>query len=181
MFEIADEYAKSRGISTHPIHQTFESLKEDLEELPNKYRFVSLGLTFTNYKPNEILKILEEIAGSKGTFFITVQLRDRVDMRKIQKAYKEVIAPKMLPSKLALVGLDFEKDITSIEVTDKVEIYATLRNVSSELERVGVQKGDKLLLLRSYRYTLEQLKKTLSNYNVEYFDEGSQFIGCLIK
>ena len=180
MLNIANDYAKNRGFKTYPLHQTFENLDVDLQDLPNVYRFVSLGLTFTNYEPKKILKILNKIIALNGSLFITAQLRERVNMSEIQKIYSEVIAT-MLPNKLNLVNVNFEQDIANIEVTDGVEIYARLKNISPELKAIGVQSGDKLLLLRSYRYELKELKETLKGYEVEYYDEGGQFAGCLIR
>lgn len=181
MLDIADTYAKQRGFKTHPIHQTFEHATAEIKELDSDFRFVSLGMTFANYKAQQILAILDKTTNKNGTSFITVQMRDRVDIEKIKKIYTESVSRHMLHNKIKLIGLNPETDIVGIEANDKVEVVGTVKNTNPMLDQLGIKPGDRMLLLRSYRFSYEELEDTLKDYDTHYYDEGKEFIGCVIN
>lgn len=108
--KMAESHATSQGIPVRRVKASFEELPEALGEstIP---RFVSLGLTFSNYAPQEILKLLTDIAGPNGFVFINAQMRDRVDMVELQKVYQED-AVRLVDDKVRLIGLDPFTDIS---------------------------------------------------------------------
>lgn len=181
MLDVANTFAINAGFKTYPIHNTFENVVGILDGLNSDYRFISLGLTFINYEPDKILNILKKAADNNGSVFITAHIRERLDMETVRKTYESSVAKDMINGKLRLVGIDPETDIDNVEVTDEIKIYVTLKNTNPTLEKLGVDVGDKLFVLRSYRYSLDELKEILSGYGVDYYDDDTEFIACVIK
>lgn len=155
----AAKYATVQHVEVSPIQSSFEELPEKFSE-GTTARFVSLGLTFANYEPQQILRLLGAIAGRGGYIFIDAQIRDRVDMEKIVHAYAKD-ARVLADSKLKLLGLDPENDILDRQTSDGVQAWYTLKNSNNELEAKGIVVGDKLLMLQSLRHTKESLEKIL--------------------
>ena len=86
--KLAREHSEKEGIPVKTLQASFEELPEILGE-PILPRFVNIGLTFSNYNPQEILNLMKNIAGKGGYIFINSQMRDRVDMIALHKVYAE--------------------------------------------------------------------------------------------
>jgi len=67
--DMAVAHAKDRGILTKPVRASFEELTTVLQK-SNSPRFISLGLTYSNYKPQEVLKLLADIAGNVTDMYL---------------------------------------------------------------------------------------------------------------
>lgn len=178
---LAKENAQKQGIETKPLKAAFEEVAGILGE-SNIPRFVNIGLTFSNYEPAIIFDLLKNIAGKDGYMFINTQMRDRVDMKMLHDAYVED-AVTLADDKLNLIGLDPLKDVTPREVDDGFRVWCSVINSNKELENVGIQTGDKLLVFQSIRYTLEQLESELLKTGMHYklFDTGQSFVAVLIR
>ena len=177
--EMAESHATSQGIPVQKVKTSFEELPEVLGE-STVTRFVSIGLTFSNYAPQEILKLLTNIAGANGFVFINAQMRDRVDMVELQKVYQED-AVRLLDDKVRLIGLDPFTDISPRIADDGFRVSCLVINSNSVLESIGITSGDKLIVFQSLRYTKESLESELAQYTHESFDTGSSFIGTIVK
>ncbi len=177
--EMAESHATSQGIPVRKVKASFEELPEVLGE-PVVPRFVSIGLTFSNYAPQEIIELLTKIAGSNGYAFINAQMRDRVDMDELQKVYQEDVV-KLVDDKVQLIGLDPIQDITPRLMDDGFRLSCFILRSNKELEDLGINSGDKMIVFQSLRYTKESLESELANYAHESFDMGSSFIGTIIK
>lgn len=177
--DMAESHATAQGIPVRKVKASFEELPEVLGEVTIP-RFVSLGLTFSNYAPQEILKLLTEIAGPNGFVFINAQMRNRVDMVELQKVYQED-AVRLVDDKVRLIGLDPFTDISPRIADDGFRVWCEIINSNSSLEGVGIQSGDKLMVFQSLRYTKESLESELTKFNHESFDIGGSFIGTIIK
>lgn len=177
--DLAVNYAVRQGLSTNPLQVSFEELPARLKKssIP---RFVSLGLTYSCYKPEVVLRILRAIAGEKGIVFIDSQIRDRVDMDQIQKIYD---AHWMASVKIRLLGLDPERDVDRWWVDDGVRGWCTLRRTTPELKRRGIVTGTRLLLFYSLRPTRESLNKDISQIFSSYvlLDTDGPFVGVLLS
>ena len=178
--EAAASSAAGRGIAVQPILSPFEDLATKLET-GERPRFVSLGLTYSNYPPETILSMLAAIAGPGGYAFVEVQLRERVDMAAITNAYQRDIAT-LSSLKLALLGIEHEGDVESYVCDDAVRMWAVLRNIPPQLEAVGVKRGDKLMTFMSLRPTLEQFEADIVKHfrSYELLDAEQPFVGALI-
>lgn len=177
--DIAESYALKQGIVVRKIRASFEELPELLGK-SSVPRFVSIGLTFSNYAPQDILNLLRNIAGENGYVFINAQIRDRVDMVALGKVYKDDIA-NIIDHKVKLIDLDPAQDITPGLADDGVRVSCFVLRSSKVLEKIGVKSGDKLVVFQSLRYTKDSLENELQNLNHESFDTGSSFIGTIIR
>ncbi|MDQ5962621.1 MAG: hypothetical protein QG653_428 [Patescibacteria group bacterium] len=177
--DLAESHATTQGISVKRIKASFEELPQ-LLGTSIKPRFVSLGLTFSNYAPQEILKLLKSVAGENGFIFINTQIRDRVDMIALQKVYQDD-AVHLVDDKVRLIGLDPIGDITPRLADDGFRVSCFILQNNKSLEEIGIQNGDKLVVFQSLRYTKDSLTNELQNFNHELFDTGSSFIGTIIK
>lgn len=177
--DIAESHASRQGFFVRRMKASFEELPELLSKsaIP---RFVSIGLTFSNYAPQDILKLLADIAGENGYAFINAQIRGRVDMVELQKVYQDD-AIHLVDDKVRLIGLDPVQDITPRLADDGFRVSCFVLQSNKHLEDIGVKSGDTLIVFQSLRYTTESLENELRGYNHESFDTGSSFIGTIIK
>ncbi|MDB5266821.1 MAG: uncharacterized protein JWN89_636 [Parcubacteria group bacterium] len=179
--KLAEQHAIDQGIPVSTIQSSFEEAAEVLGE-GSVPRFVNIGLTFSNYEPQVILKLLKTIAGKGGFVFINSQMRDRLDINSLQRVYAED-ALTLADDKLKLVGLDPNADVTPRKADDAIKVWCSVIKPSLDLETIGVVEGDKLLVFQSLRYTPEKLKEELekASENYQVFDTGASFIAGLIK
>ncbi len=182
--EKAAESARLKfDLETKPLNCSFEELEQILNKENNTVqRFVSLGLTFSNFGSQEILKLLSGIAGKKGFIFINSQIRNRVDMTKLTAIYNED-AKVMGINKLKLLGVNTENENLEMVTDDSVKVWYTIKNVPERLAKMGVKRGDKFLVFQSLRPSQESLKEDLDKSGLEYeqLDTGSSFVGTLLK
>ena len=177
--DIAESHALKQGIQVAKMKSSFEELPELLANLPIP-RFVSLGLTFSNYAAQDILELLKNIAGKDSYIFINAQMRDRVDMIELQKVYQDD-ATHLVDDKVKLIGLDPVHDITPRLVDDGFQASCFVLKSNKTLEDLGIKNGDKLIVFQSVRYTKDSLEVELHNFDHVSFDTGGSFIGTIIK
>lgn len=180
--DMAANHAEKQYITAESVRASFEELPDILQK-SDKPRFVSLGLTYSNYKPQAILKLLADIADSNGYVFIHSQIRERVDIERLMEVYgKDVVS--IGTAKLKLIGLDAQEDVEDLHANEGIEIWCTLKRVTPRLAEMGLKAGDKILLFQSLRPSMENLKQDLdeagfSNYTM--FDVGESFVGILLE
>lgn len=177
--DIAESHATNQGIQVKRMRAAFEEMPE-LLGIPTIPRFVSLGLTFSNYNAKDIIGLLKNIAGKNGFVFINTQIRDRVDMIELQKVYQDD-AIHLVDDKMQLIGLDPIQDITPRIADDGFLVSCFVLRSNKALEEIGIKNGDKLIVFQSIRYTKETLEELLINDNHVLFDTGSSFIASVIK
>jgi hypothetical protein len=179
--KLSDKYVSSQGIRVNPLRTSFEELPERLGKASTQ-RFASLGLTFSNYAPEKILRLLKSIVGEKGYAFINAQIRNRIDMEELQNAYSGDTY-KVFEPKIELLGLSPQEDVSSRETDDGIRVWYTLKNSNEKLEAKGVARGDKLLVFQSLRYNKESLEKEIAAVFPEHtlYDTEKSFIGALLK
>ena len=177
---MAVSHAEAQKITTKPIRASFEELPSVLQK-SDKPRFVSLGFTYSNYKPQEILKLLADVADSDGYVFINSQIRERVDIGRLAEIYGEDV---LSIAKLKLLGLDAEVDIEDLHANEDIQMWCTLKKVTPRLAEMGLKIGDKILLFQSLRPSMEKLKRDLDEAgfgNYTMFDIGESFVGVLFS
>lgn len=179
--KLSADYATEQGIPTHSLRVPFEALPLELKD-EGTPRFVSLGLTYSNYEPKVILELLKSIAGESGSAFINSQIRDRVDMGKIKEIYSGDVVNIAKP-KLELLGLDLERDVADLNTDNGIKAWCTLRQATPKLERMGISAGAKLLIFQSLRPTRESLERDIAAIFPSYtlLDTGTSFVGALLK
>lgn len=174
--------AEKQGILYEPIQASFEELPDILKK-SNNPRFVSIGLTYSNYNPQEILKLLANISGSNGYIFIGAQIRERIDIKRLVEIYEKDVLT-VATAKLKLIGIDAKEDVENLYANDYIQIWCTLKKITPRLQEIGLKVGDKILLFQSLRPSIEKLKQDLdkagfSDYTM--FDTGESFVDVLIE
>lgn len=178
--EIAQTHTAEQGIAVQVMKSSFEELPVRLGGITVP-RFVSLGLTFSNYDPIEALSLLKSIAGEHGWIFINAQMRDRVDMEASQKVYQDD-AVNLADEKLRLIDLDPGVDVSPRIVDDGFRVWCTVQKINPLLEKVGMKAGDRVMVFQSLRYTKDQLEGILASASDHtMFDIQSSFIGSVIR
>jgi hypothetical protein len=180
--DASETYAQEQGIPTAAIQSSFEGLQGHFKTLGYPV-FVSLGLTYSNYPPEEAIKMLKNIAGPNGYVFINSQLRDRVDMQRIREIYSTPEIYAMCDAKMALLGFNPETDIARRETTDGVQVFYTVRNVPPALQAKGMKEGDRILVMQSLRPTKESMRTAVGDASEAFmlFDTDESFVGALLK
>lgn len=176
---IARKHAENQVIPCDPVQSSFEELPARLGAV-SRPRFVSLGLTFSNYEPDVIVELLRSIAGRGGSAFVVAQMRDRIDMNELKKIYQDDVSHAM-DEKLRLLGLDPNVDVTPRIADEGIRAWTTILNCNQELEKIGVRAQDKLLVFQSLRYTKSSLEESLQDTQHQIFDIGSPFVGALVR
>lgn len=177
--DLAEARARNQNIEVRKVKSSFEELPEVLGK-HNLPRFISIGLTFSNYQPKEILNLLKKIAGDNSYIFLNSQMRDRVDMNELQKVYQDD-AVHLVDEKVKLIGLDPDTDISPRIADQGFHVWTKVIKNNSELEKLGVRVGDKIMVFQSLRYTKESLEEELKSLNYQILDAGSSFIASLIE
>lgn len=177
--ELAESHTSKQDIKVKKIRASFEELSGLLGEAKVP-RFVSIGLTFSNYVASDVILLLKAIAGKGGFIFINAHIRDRVDMAALQNAYQKDVVT-VADEKLRLIGIDPDQDITPRLADDKIQVSGFVLNTNKTLEDIGIKNGDKMILFQSLRYTKNQLEEVLKDTKHTSFDTGNSFIGSVIK
>ncbi len=176
---IAESFANEQGIQAKGIKASFEELPQILPD-EGKPRFVSIGMTFSNWESQYILEMLKQIASTNGYIFFNAQIRDRIDMATLQNFYSGD-SLRMSHNKLALLNLNPQIDVADPYVDEAFKFWYSIKNPSQRLLDMGCKKGDKLLVFQSLRYSKEQLEEVFSEEDFTLFDTGHSFIAALIK
>lgn len=171
----SERFASERNIACHSIHDRFEDIVQTVETQIAKPRFVSLGATFANYEPNIAIPMTLQFAGEDGSVMITAQLRDRIDIDEVRRAYVSPQMIKLYEGKLALLGL-FPEDIGGFRASDDIIVHARIKKPSRRLASLGMKPGDSMNVLKTYRWTHEQLKEALRDTQYSLHDAGKTFV-----
>ena len=185
LLDKAVEATRKTGFISKPKLATFEELLNDKKFLNSlgPEKFISLGLTYINYEPTEIHQLLKKLMGSRGQSFITVQLRDRINLKEVKKLYFPSTAArrKIILSKLKLLDIN-KADIKNFEVTDDIKIFAILKRVPNILKSKGIKGGDKILVWKTFRPTLKNFISNISqDFQYTLYDKRFEFVAAVLK
>jgi len=158
--------ATARGISTHKQLSRFEEVGPLLDRklhLLNVSRFVFLGLTFNNFTPDYILKILDGLMGSKDRCLICCQSATGVSDEQLVAPYDtpEVAEFCFLP--LGTLGFQRKDFIFLVEFeNDAVRVrFKNIRPV--KYEKTIIPANTKFETSASYRFETASIEKKISN------------------
>ena len=174
-------HISKKGINVFPVHSSFEDMEQFIKDKTTP-RFISLGLTFLNFKIDDILGIFKASLNTNGVAFINTQPREKVkDLEELKKAYSGAHVIEMYNQKLKLIGLEINENIGDIEVTDEVKIYFNVKNPTEKAVELGIKSGDRIFVFQSMRYPIEILKSKLEGqFDCEYFDTEEEYLAVLL-
>lgn len=178
--DISKSHAEAQCVVVRPVQSSFEELSEMLGK-PTVPRFVSmLGLTFSNYSSEKILKLLKEIAGTGSYILFDVQLSERINLSELVAVYQEYVAPAC-DEKIKLLDLDPDSDVTERVADKRIEISCLLNKVTPALKEEGAEIGDRLILFQSYRPTKEEFEEQLKGFDYTFLDNNHSFVSALVR
>jgi len=179
--DLAQDHAAKQDIATKPIRASFEELAILLGSV-KRPRFVSLGLTYTNYHSAEILTMLKNFAGEGGFIFVDQQMRERADMVKISALYNRDVYALAEP-KLRLLGLNPKNDISEHQSDSGIRVWSVVKNPTNQMQKLGITPGSKLLVFQSLRRTLHEFQEDISVEfrSYELIDAQYPFVGVILR
>lgn len=182
MVVAASNHVSKEGIATFPVQSSFEDMEQFIDDKTTP-RFLSLGLTFLNFKIEDIIAILKKSLNKNGVAFINTQPREKVkDLKELVGAYSGENVLKIYNSKLKLIGLEINEEMGTIRVTDEVKIHYHVNKPSEYARSLGIREGDDIFVFQSIRYPTELLKSTLENeFDCTYFDTKDDYLAILLK
>lgn len=173
--EVAAKEVSPYAKGVTPINARFEDLPTVLQRYSmGSSRLAMLGLTFMNFKPHYILRILKSIAGPTGRALVATELIDsEASIAQVLERYclNEARAVAFGPLK----QLGISEDDCSYQVTfqnGRVEMsFAVNGLIPHGLESQGFCRGDRVLTAISYRYRSEQFADLMAAHfsSVEIF------------
>ncbi|HEU5004734.1 MAG TPA: L-histidine N(alpha)-methyltransferase [Candidatus Saccharimonadales bacterium] len=177
--DLAARHAERQGIEVSDAQLLFEELPY---RLPASHtpRFVSIGMTFTNYAPDTILPLLKKIAGQSGYVLTNSQIRERLDMAAVTDVYQDEVYA-LLETKIRLLGLR-PSDLEKQWCDDGIRAWFKIKNVSQDLSKLGVRAGDEFLAYYFFRPTIKSLSESFSRHfdSFKLLDINAAFVAGLL-
>jgi len=157
----------SRGIHYNSLQERFENLAPVLDRdlfLKEGMRYVFLGLTFNNFEPDYISKILSELTNPGDRCVICCQSPNGVDEYDLTLPYRTNSVDKFCFLPLDAVGLkrtDFDFLVVFEDNAIRVRYRATRE---LRVDDIVIPQGFLLETSASYRYELAHVKKSVELY-----------------
>lgn len=172
MLKKAAASAAAAGIDAYPIQGDFAvDLRKVIDSIPitpnaQCRRFFNLAANFVNFDRDSILATLREAMRSEDTVYFSAQLSDS-SIAYLCKQYIAEHAEKMCFSVLKHLGFkeqDLEYAVRFNHVSREVELYFEVKRVPEELKRIGILKGDLIVVVTSYKPKREDFEKVAQKY-----------------
>src|SRR5690606_31810359 len=127
-------------------------------------RLFFIGLTFNKYRPNKILKLLQELCEPHGACLIITEYfaKDKID--SILVPYKDKYAEQLNFVALELLGFNRKAlEYFTIFRNQRIEMgFKLLEDI--HLVNSTLKKGTCIMTAISYRYTRTSLTNTIRRY-----------------
>jgi uncharacterized SAM-dependent methyltransferase len=163
--KITEKEVRKYGIVSHGINCFFEELPGIIK--PNKTgttRIFQIGLTFNNYRPNAINKLLKKLTENEGFSLIITEYYKTHKEQSLLLPYKDIYAEKFNFLALKLLGYN-KKDF---------EYHTQFRNQRIEMgfipkynlsvEGFSLTPKHKIVTAISYRYTQYSLTNNIQKH-----------------
>ncbi|GEA07514.1 hypothetical protein KUL42_22750 [Alteromonas sp. KUL42] len=157
----------SRGIHCNQIHEKFENLAEVLDRKlfrDDGARYIFLGLTFNNFQPEYISKILSGLVNKGDRCVICCQSPEGISEEKLTSPYKTQSVDDFCFYPLKLLGLTRNSfEFTVVFESDAVRVRYQAKQ-AVRVQDLVVDKGTIIETSASYRYSLPDVEKALAPY-----------------
>jgi uncharacterized SAM-dependent methyltransferase len=164
--DLSQQEVKKIGVDSVGIHSLFEELpkkilpKIDKEEV----RIFQIGLTFNNYRPNSILKLLKTLMQPNDFSLIITEFYDKGKLESILTPYKDIYAENFNWLTLQLLGLD--KSDFSYETCFKNQRIEMGFRPRKAIKFSGIELSINNIIVTaiSYRYTEFSLTRNIQKH-----------------
>lgn len=165
--KIAEKEVKKYGVKSEGINCLFEELPNIITKKKNESitRIFLIGLTFNNYRPNQILYLLEKLSQENDFALIITEFYSKGKEESILLPYRDKDAENFNFLVLKIMGLK----------KDNFQYFANFNNNRIEmgfsptrkikLDDILLTPNDRIVTAISYRYT----KTSLSKYILKYY------------
>jgi uncharacterized SAM-dependent methyltransferase len=174
--KLAQDEVSKFGVNSQGINCLFEELPNKIDKKIDTQltRIFLIGLTFNNYRPNQILSLLSKLCEKNDIAIIITEYYEKDKEKSILIPYQDEYAENFNFLVLKLMGFE-KKDF---------KYFARFRNQRIEMGFKPIKKitvgdlnlknNDKIITAISYRYTNSSLTRYIQNYykNFEYYKEN---------
>lgn len=171
--EIAINEVKKYGVECNGINCLFEELpnKITIKEREATTRIFLIGLTFNNYRPSQILRLLDKLCAKNDFAIIITEFYERDKEESILLPYKDVFAENFNFLVLELMG--FKKNDFSYFTefnNSRIEMgFKPLGNITNGI--INLSSKDKIITAISYRYSKSSITSFIQKHfkHFEYY------------
>jgi uncharacterized SAM-dependent methyltransferase len=171
--EIAINEVRKYGVESNGINCLFEELSEKIisKQKEETTRIFLIGLTFNNYRPSQILKLLDKLCGKNDFAIIITEFYEKGKEESILLPYKDVFAENFNFLILELMGFK-KSDFSYFTVFNNSRIemgFKPLHNTSNGI--INLKSSDKIITAISYRYSKSSITSFIQKHfkHFEYF------------
>lgn len=184
--KLSANYFKYKNIPIIPLNCFFselpEILKNDSRFINDFSRFFILGLTFNNFKIEEITNLFYKLLDSRAIGLIATEFLDYTSLDKVVKPYltqKAKLFNFQMLEELGLIITDFEYHVEFKH--DRIEMgFISKKEVFYE-DNLHINANMKILTSISYRYTMKYLETELTKKFeiVDIFKNGKSKVSLI--
>ncbi|SHL96191.1 L-histidine N(alpha)-methyltransferase [Mucilaginibacter sp. OK098] len=176
---ITEKEINKIGITCHRINSLFEDLPKVIVNDKNEEKLFFIGLTFNNYRPDKILKLLKQLAGNDGTCLIITEYFKKKNIETILLPYRDKYAEYFNYLSLKLAGIEQEQLSYFTEFRNqRIEMgFRVLEDLQLAPDLV-IEKDTEIITAISYRYSKNNLIKHINKYFscFEFFEHNEKDI-----
>ncbi len=181
MAKIASQTLSKNNIEGEIIIDTFDGALSHLQTQQNKFVF-SLGFTLFNEGMSGLQHIKTAVAHA-GTAFFSVEIKDRLDMQKMEHAYCGQETIPFHQSRLELIELTYGDHVSDLRLEPSCSVSVKVQKLNSFLLNAGAKIGDRIIIGKSYKPTMQELTDFFENdgFTCNLFDFNGPVIGVSVS
>lgn len=173
--DINENYLKIAADAARPyvnriftLNCRFEDVAQriQLEMVGKKFAFI--GLTFMNYNPEKIIRMMKDIVGDDGAIGIATELitpQNTIDTIKHHYQNEQTRQFILEPVK----NLNINLDKTEIDIRFENGRVEAGFIIKEDLPDLGIQSNDRIIVAISHRYHINDLKDILNKCSPESY------------
>lgn len=165
----AVQNAQAAGIANvRGLEGDFEKLDELLVNVgTERQRFFNLGANFVNFDSDKILSIIRANMRDGDLVYFSAQLGNGNSDAIVKQYSANPSAVGMTLGALAFVGVfpeNVDYNARMNPATREIECFVTVKELSEDLRSVGVKVGSEIVVITSFKPTLEKFKEIANRY-----------------
>jgi uncharacterized SAM-dependent methyltransferase len=172
--DIALKEISSLGVSSIGLEGDFEKLIGKMSTPMPK--FVYLGATMGNFKPQSILKNLQQSLTKEDSVYLSIESRTNA-IESLLNQYRTTEHENMFTPVLEAIGFDsscLEQEVRYNPNTSNIESFFIVKRKSALKEFEKIKPDDKIVIGISFKPTTSQFRNLVSNYFAGDFYENQE-------